>query len=290
MNTDNKRLKAALACALGGGLGALIALNIWPWLSWLGLLIGGGVGYVAYDWRHTYQTAIKVWSGLPKCLPLSSKLKHNALYVLHNLVIALMLFALLICLAACLDALCSIKSTFGIAIVHPGTSLKTLWLIYFHDATRGNTPLGTIGPVGSVICSLCGPVSAILFTLLKGSTVCKLSDFLLVVCLSPYAVAVWFLPFFAVVSIAAILAIIAIASFLFTGFIFLGIPKLAKTAWITIRIIHSDGRLLCLTDSIIGGLTGYWYGHFWIGALAGAAVSFIHGEVARIVVPKKSHA
>src|SRR3989344_2212575 len=45
------RGKVFLACVLGGGTGALVALQLWQPLWWVGLIVGGLTGYIAYDFR-----------------------------------------------------------------------------------------------------------------------------------------------------------------------------------------------------------------------------------------------
>lgn len=40
-----------LACALGAGVGSLIALQLSAMLWWVGLLVGGLTGYLSYEWR-----------------------------------------------------------------------------------------------------------------------------------------------------------------------------------------------------------------------------------------------
>lgn len=53
--------KIFLACALGAGIGSLVALELAAAFWWVGLLVGGAVGYLSYEWRE-------VRAAVPKAL------------------------------------------------------------------------------------------------------------------------------------------------------------------------------------------------------------------------------
>mgnify|MGYP001615046653 FL=1 len=51
MNSIQETRKVFVACALGAGIGSLIALEMSAGLWWVGLLVGGLTGYLAYDFK-----------------------------------------------------------------------------------------------------------------------------------------------------------------------------------------------------------------------------------------------
>ncbi|MFH0815110.1 MAG: hypothetical protein V1902_03500 [Candidatus Falkowbacteria bacterium] len=59
---DKKAFKVAVSCFIGAGIGALVALEMNQWFWWVGLLVGGFVGYLSYEWRtvlHAIPAAFK---------------------------------------------------------------------------------------------------------------------------------------------------------------------------------------------------------------------------------------
>lgn len=49
---DQRTLKIATACGLGGFIGTIIAISALPYLWWLGLIGGAFVGYLSYEWQE----------------------------------------------------------------------------------------------------------------------------------------------------------------------------------------------------------------------------------------------
>jgi len=49
------------ACALGAGIGAMIALELDRGLFWLGILAGGFVGYFAYEFKTVVSAIPRAW-------------------------------------------------------------------------------------------------------------------------------------------------------------------------------------------------------------------------------------
>ena len=58
----NRSLKIFVACALGGGIGTFVALQLTPSFWWLGLIAGGFVGYASYDFKTVIVASREAWS------------------------------------------------------------------------------------------------------------------------------------------------------------------------------------------------------------------------------------
>ncbi len=53
--------KVFLASALGGGIGALVALQVWQPFWWVGMLVGGLLGYLSYDFKEVIRAIPTAW-------------------------------------------------------------------------------------------------------------------------------------------------------------------------------------------------------------------------------------
>ena len=58
---NNRSFKVGLASALGALIGSLIALQLNPYLWWIGLIVGGGVGYLSYEFKTVIQAITIAW-------------------------------------------------------------------------------------------------------------------------------------------------------------------------------------------------------------------------------------
>ena len=50
-----------LACALGGGVGTWVAMHVSPWLSPVGFLLGGCLGWVSYDYHGFWRGIVRAY-------------------------------------------------------------------------------------------------------------------------------------------------------------------------------------------------------------------------------------
>ena len=71
-----KSLKIFLACFLGAGIGTLTALQINGYFWWLGLLVGGFVGYLSYEFKTVIRTIPRAWRVAVEWKP-NKKWWHN---------------------------------------------------------------------------------------------------------------------------------------------------------------------------------------------------------------------
>ncbi|MDO8463594.1 MAG: hypothetical protein Q7S96_05015 [bacterium] len=58
---ERESRKVFLASALGAGVGSLVALEVQVALWWIGIIAGGAVGYLSYEWRTVVATAPRAW-------------------------------------------------------------------------------------------------------------------------------------------------------------------------------------------------------------------------------------
>ena len=247
MNTE-KRI--ALACFLGATIGGLLALHLNRYLWWVGILIGGGVGYLSYcfkevvaavstAWetviRHEYRSDIdrlRTWYGFNKeGIKKGSKNLGTALWAWT--VGTTWIFSLILLL------------TFAPKSKRLTYDAGAMWLLVIFGGLLISVYISA--PARSIFkCKSC-------------------QDFLRF-----YTIA--FPPVF-----ACWMAIV----------IFRNLHRIApacKAAWKfcarILNIIHSDIRLLCMTDSLLGALIGYYCSSALIGGFAGAVLGMAHYRLA----------
>jgi len=46
--------------------------------------------------------------------------------------------------------------------------------------------------------------------------------------------------------------------------------------WETFKLVHSDLRLLCMTDAMFGALVGYFCGNALVGGITGALLGVLN--------------
>lgn len=74
--------KVLLACALGAGIGSLVALELNQWLWWLGLIAGGLIGYFSYEWRAVVRAIPAAWKAANGVVVSWQFLGTNALLIM----------------------------------------------------------------------------------------------------------------------------------------------------------------------------------------------------------------
>ncbi len=57
----NRTLKIFVACFLGAFIGTLVALQLEPYFWWVGVMVGGIVGYLAYEFREVLKAIRTAW-------------------------------------------------------------------------------------------------------------------------------------------------------------------------------------------------------------------------------------
>lgn len=264
--------KVTVACALGAGIGTLISLEVAVYLWWIGLIIGGLVGYLAYRpiavikailpaartaARATlgkYHAVRRVFTR-PDFWPRVLYTTLTFFFAGSWLVLGLMLLML--------SLMISVRSFEDFRI--------WMWLSWF--ATWAVTSFGF-----GVLCSI------------DEQSACKTEDELLkfrIVCfaLCPPIVMFYHLPrgIWWVIRHGMPRAVVAIAR--------LGRDLarfMAHFVWNVFVRIHSEMRLLCLVDASIGVVIGFFAGSALIGALAGGLFGLVNYALVteRILKPR----
>ena len=88
-----KGFKIFCACFFGAGIGAFIALEINPYFWWTGMIIGGLVGYLIYEYQEVGQAIRVIWHSMVN-------IKKEE--ILYGLSLAIMIIALVHMISAIL--------------------------------------------------------------------------------------------------------------------------------------------------------------------------------------------
>lgn len=232
----NKSVQVFLACALGGLIGTLVALNVNHSFWWLGMIVGSIVGYLSYDFKTVLKAVPRAWKATRSWNPDWTELR-----------------------------LCLHGSGFGLGLAHTAAIFwLALTLLDHHRITR--TDVIFFGVVVQLAFLLYG-------TLYAGglNVCCKESPPLTYGMTNPASLMFWYIPHG-------------------IGWTVERIPKglafLRRFTVIVLREIHSEIRLLCMTDAAIGVAIGYFAHHALIGALAGGILGVLNFEILSIRVLK----
>jgi hypothetical protein len=239
--------RIALACFIGATIGALLALQFNHHFWWVGVFVGGLVGYVGYNFHEIPATAQKVWRQMPERKQVYEFVKDHSILALASI--------------TALAPLCGFVATVMIGLM---SLLNTCDLAI--EIFRHYKDVPFISPTNNILFYVGGSsymlvVALILFGLSETKNDCGI---LAVLCL---VFAPAFTPVIAAIVIAALAIVIPCG-------ICYGIYYTVKTFWKvpyrTFVLVHSEMRLLCMTDAMIGALAGYYFGNALVGGIVGA--------------------
>ena len=246
----NKTIRIALACFLGAALGTILSLRFSGRFVWLGILLGGLMGYLAYDFRRVCCAFRTAWNRM--CEEFSSKAQK---------------FPSDSGLMKKLESVCEELSEAlfrMVCIVVPVLVLGLTWTLPINLSVepRDRVDLGDI-LFASFVFGMVG-------VCLVGSTHQKDNSIKTVIkkaCLwcNPFSICFLLVP--------AIFIVLARKT-----------PDRIVLRFVAriFRLIHSDIRLLCMTDAVIGALVGYGYESPIIGGLVGAVVGVLNYRLVSI--------
>ena len=247
-------MRAALACAAGAFVGALIALEIAGVFWWVGLLAGAMIGYLGYNPTATVRAIPIAWKAA--CATGKQGIVGTARF-------APAFFAIASTIAGSLYL-------FGAVIILtsvPEVSLDTFEAIeamVFHPMTDAIIVIMTLVVAPMAMAAI------VTSTMTPPDKLWRYHFF---------AIYFWYIPraFYhaalgtPVIANAVGRELVAIA---------LGVPQIAATigrfAVYLYREIHSDLRTMCAVDAALGASVGYFSGSPAIGAVAGLILGFIN--------------
>jgi len=244
----NRTLKVFIACFLGGGIGALVALQLTFYFWWIGMLVGGLVGYLSYEFNAVLQAIPKAWRKATTWRPDWDywKAYWKAVSVGWG-------YALLVCLtpASALWGATYLLWKLGAAI--DGIGALTIFGALF-------LAVAVLAPPAEIACCPTSEWPGRWKNLRK-----------LAIMLNPVSVFFWWLP----------LGIWKLVLLVPAGIrkIGRGISSLLRFFWYLFRFIHSEFRLLCALDAALGAGIGFFTGSPLIGALAGGVIGILNFEI-----------
>ncbi len=248
--------KVFFASALGAGIGALVALEVVAWLWWVGLLVGGLVGYLSYEWRA-------VVTAIPKAYRDARGWQTPPHYWTN----VIWLYA----------------STYSVF----------LWLVMVLVAvTVGNgANMGEISALyGCMLAVSSAPWLLVVMKLVaigakedKATVREAQENRRLAYCAFPPLVIFWHLPRGLWWIIRRIPRAIAVAAIGIGRGTVVFVRFLPRFGWQVFIRIHSEMRILCGTDAALGAAVGYFAG----SAIIGAAVGGLFGVVNYALVTER---
>jgi len=239
----NKTIHIALACLLGAGIGAVIAQEFNQYFWWIGVLIGGVIGYVSYEFSAVLKAIVIAWEEVRK--------EHaNGFARVRS----------------------GIKTAFAVTfetLTHFAGVLLVMtasfsWMIAI-DLIDGK-PNYITSFAGWFILSFFGlMVTAAMVSFYEIFRGPRKRDWNFWLCFvrdtNLLTVLVWWIP---------------IGLFKLIGMM----PATTKFVWrFCSRIfilIHSQFRLICMTDAMIGAIAGYLLGNAVVGGLIGAVCGVLN--------------
>ena len=237
--------RIVFACFTGAALGAVVALQL-HYFWWVGILVGGATGYLSYSFREVISAAVTAWNTLV------GGLKGRAWKA--ALLDALVVLAVLACVfVGAASALLLSVGALMLATTAPESS--SVWAAV--PAASGPMPIPRVFWISAV-------VGVLVLGSFLSAWILRSSD----------RKQAWM----AVLGCIAITPLVLPAA-LGVVFLWAVIPKGARFMWRLARqtfiLVHSQARLLCLTDALVGALIGYLCGNALIGGAIGAVLGLL---------------
>lgn len=261
-----KGMKIFIACAVGGGIGTAVGISFYQnvWFLILGILVGSFTGYFSYEFKEVISVVRIAWNSV-----VGWRWRPDRAVVKNNIKLSMLIF--------------------GCFITVWTLALSTLYhSMYFSGLTVEG--LGLFPPL-NVIVILVLLAGIITFGISVASFKEEDKTSILKTMIPVY---------FHLYLLFVLLPKLIWICIKYIGISFYNTPGIVKITTITIVrfvkkvfiLIHSEERLLVLTDAGIGVIVGCFMGHIIIGALAGGVIGFLNWEILskRIlkVVPVKS--
>lgn len=247
--------KIFISCALGALIGTMVALRLNGFFWWIGLLVGGLVGYLSYEFKEVIAAFHQAWQEAT-----GWRLEKGWWEVLGLGVLTFLITAV--------------------------TAVLFLIPIYLWPETKGLASAavvfsGVIGGLGGLVLTSAG----ITFLIIQLDTpedkfnykrdvedVKRVLKFL-----NPIALCFYLIP-----------VLIPVRLFRLVKIIIPKIPNAVAVLLVFVKkfflLIHSDIRLLCGVDAAIGTAIGYYADNVIIGMLAGGVFGIVNYQIISIKI------
>jgi len=240
---DRGNLKIFLACALGAGVGTSVALSVSVYFWWIGMIVGGFVGYLSYEFKAVVRAGRQAWQSVVRwrqSMELKAAIKF---FFWFYLLASSASISLILPLFLLLELEMKLSSfILLVALVIAGGSIFATSLIIL-DMILDSTTEEILKE--------------------KERTRLWLRKFV-----NPVSVYFYWLPRGVYFGGKRLIQKSPIAIITFFRFI--------KTVFV---LIHSEIRLLCGVDAAIGTVIGYFSDHVLIGAIAGGIIGVLNFEL-----------
>lgn len=239
--------RIAIACFAGAALGALLALQF-GYFWWVGILIGGAIGYVTFRFKEVIHATRIAWSSLLAAKVTGAGIKQSVLNVLGFLGV---LLGLIGCAFSVL-----ILSLGALAGLVAGPQGSPDWPVQSAPVQPTAVPqmVWMLAAAGALVSVL------LLVFLVARSGNRKTACLAILGC---------------VLATPLFLPITLLAAFAWTN-----VPRAGRLAFRLTRhifiLINSELRLLCMVDALLGALAGYFCGNAFIGGVIGALLGWLN--------------
>ncbi len=236
--------RIAFACFTGAALGAVLALQL-HLFWWLGILVGGATGYVSYSFREIMEAAVTAWKTVPGT-------RFNIQALKAGLINAAKFVAVLACII-CGAMSVLVLSIGGLMLLAGAPDTSPNWQAA-PESEAMQTPhhFWVLPAAGILVLGIMLLVGILRSADRKGTCVGILGC----IAATPLALPITL----TVVFLSAVVP--------------RGARLLVKLARQTFFLIHSELRLLCLTDALLGALVGYLCGNALMGGVVGAVLGW----------------
>ncbi|MFH1866910.1 MAG: hypothetical protein ABIJ81_02405 [Patescibacteria group bacterium] len=275
----SRTLKIFIACTLGAFIGSLVALQFNTYLWWIGLIVGGLVGYITYDFQVVRKAIATAWH---KTFALASDVKYWKNFILYAgawFMIVLWIFGVIFLLTRDDNDPWAFPAIVILTLTITFSILETVFQAHMLEPSTAKK-----------IIYRANPLAVLIFYPIWG-----------------IFIAIWFIPktifrFFAAMPkwpeyafVALFFSVAYVVVFVwdacsFVKRVFWNICLFTKQVFV---LIHSDERLLCGVDAAIGAGIGYFYSNPLIGALVGGIIGVIDYELVSklwLKLPQKANA
>lgn len=257
--------KVFLACAIGAGLGSLVALEVHRYLWWVGLIAGGFTGYLSYEWRAVLRAIPAAYRAARGWVPDWLFWKHVAWWWLNSINICFYAFGLMFFLVLTKavpheKSALPLSSWQAVSVMAAITIPLCLLLAMF---------IASLDQQNVEPCS-----DAMEWRKNRVRETAKISYFI-----APHMLFFWHLPrviwwMLKRLPRAVLIAVPEMASDVVDA-----VGFFRRFAWQLFLRIHSEMRLLCGLDAMLGAAIGYFTGSALVGAVAGGLCGVLNYAV-----------